>query len=81
MKGEEFSLQEADSLQGKRVRSIQRNSIIPFGSLGQVGGVRELEDGRVGILVNWEVNPAFVMQEPIQATYSKKEAETQLEVL
>ncbi len=75
-----FSQADASALQGRTVRSISKQSIVPPGSQGRVVGMRELEDS-YEIVVSWEANPAFVMPTPIQVTYSKSEAAAALQIV
>ncbi len=81
MKEGAFSEAEAKALQGHQLRSITKHSLVPPGSRGQVIGMRKLADGTCLVLVNWEVNPAFVTPVPIQAEYSKSEAHLQFQVI
>lgn len=76
-----FSESEASALQGRRIRSVSKKSLIPPGSRGQVIGLRERADATYEIIVNWEPNPAFVMRVPIQAAYSKREAASAFQVI
>ncbi len=75
-----FSHAEATALQGRAVRSISKQSIVPPGSRGRVVGMCE-QEASYEVIVHWESNPTFVMPAPIQATYSKREAATAFRVV
>ncbi len=81
MKASEYSESEARALQGRELRAITKNSLIPPGSRGRVVGMHQSSEGAFQLVVNWEVNPAFIMQAPIQATYSKNEASTSFQIV
>lgn len=68
-----FSETEAQQLRGKYVTMMAEGQYPPRGTRGKVSGKRSSGDEGFVVLVNWEVNPMFVTNVPVQGIYSKGE--------
>jgi hypothetical protein len=79
MNTDNYSETEAQKLVGTRFRWTTKNALIPRGTQGKVVAFRKTAAGSYEVIVQWEVNRAFIMQVPIAAQHSKADVTSQME--